>query len=38
LKLNIPEGQNAEDIVQWIPVNNFFTKSFKNKEFKVSFK
>ena len=38
LKLNIPEGQKAEDIVVWVPVENFFTKSFKNKDFKISFK
>lgn len=38
LVLNIPEDANADDIVVWIDVTEFFKKSFKNKTFETSFK
>lgn len=38
LRLNVPEGTTAEDIVVWVDVTDFFKKSFKNKTFEASFK
>lgn len=38
LKLNIPEGTNAEDVIVWVDVTDLFKKSFKNKKFEASFK
>lgn len=38
LKLNMPEGVNAEDVVVWVDVTEFFKKSFKGRTFETSFK
>lgn len=38
LVLNIPEDTNADDVVVWVDVTEFFKKSFKNKTFETSFK
>lgn len=38
LRLNIPEGVNAEDVVVWIDVTELFKKSFKNRTFEASFR
>ena len=38
VRLNIPEGTNAADVVAWVDVTDMFKKSFKGKTFEVSFK
>lgn len=38
LVLDIPAEENVNDIIYWVPVTDFFKKSFKEKVFEVSFK
>ena len=38
IRLNIPEGVNAEDVVAWVDVTDLFKRSFKQKTFEASFK